>query len=378
MIAVIADDLTGAAEIAGIALRNGFRVVMETKVHADVDTDVLVIATDSRSKTSKEAKSLIGKITRELVALKPELIFKKADSLLRGHIGDELDAQLAASGKKRTVLIPANPSLKRTIKDGVYYADNVPLVESQLADAYRKKISTSLVADLVGEKFKAAISVISVDEDFTGNKLIIGNAVSETDLEAWAKRIDADTIPAGSSGFFNAILKGRKAAEQQKIQKEFCVGKRMLYVCGSAFLVSKAHVKMALMNGKAVCYMPANIFCGENLKLEMNNWVNEITDAMKNNGIVIMAVDRLLCKDRSETPVQIRTVMAAVIKKIMQSVTVDELLIEGGATASAIIEELDYTRFFPTNELAQGVIRMKVQEDLLKREANCLNSSGKI
>jgi uncharacterized protein YgbK (DUF1537 family) len=37
-------------------------------------------------------------------------------------------------------------------------------------------------------------------------------------------------------------------------------------------------------------------------------------------------------------------------------------LIEGGATAYSIIEHLEYKKFYPEQELAQGVIRMKIDQ----------------
>jgi uncharacterized protein YgbK (DUF1537 family) len=68
MIAVIADDLTGAAEIAGVALRNG-QGSDGHKGSCKRNADVLVIATDTRSKSIEEAKIIIAEVTRELVAL---------------------------------------------------------------------------------------------------------------------------------------------------------------------------------------------------------------------------------------------------------------------------------------------------------------------
>ena len=52
MIVVIADDLTGAAEIAGIAWRNGLLVRMIMRLTRTIPTcDVLVIATNTRQAT---------------------------------------------------------------------------------------------------------------------------------------------------------------------------------------------------------------------------------------------------------------------------------------------------------------------------------------
>ena len=60
MIAVIADDFTGAAEIGGIGLRHGMRVVIETEPVPNGQVDLLVIATDSRSKNQQDAEARRG------------------------------------------------------------------------------------------------------------------------------------------------------------------------------------------------------------------------------------------------------------------------------------------------------------------------------
>jgi len=55
MIAVIADDFTGAAELGGLGLRYGMSVEIETEVTNDCKVDLLIIATDTRSVSKKQA-----------------------------------------------------------------------------------------------------------------------------------------------------------------------------------------------------------------------------------------------------------------------------------------------------------------------------------
>ncbi|MBO7232368.1 MAG: hypothetical protein J6V16_04355, partial [Bacteroidales bacterium] len=60
MISIIADDFTGAAEVAGICLRRGVSVsfltdIPDVETIEEVDTDVLVIAEDTRSFTAEGA-----------------------------------------------------------------------------------------------------------------------------------------------------------------------------------------------------------------------------------------------------------------------------------------------------------------------------------
>src|SRR5699024_7352560 len=123
MIVVIADDLTGAAEIGGIGLRYQMMVEIEMELQLDSDADLLIIATDIRSQTVESAKSQIKRIAQRIKKLgkPPEFTFIKVDSVLRGHILAELQVLLEELGKGVALLVPANPHLGRTIKEGNYF-----------------------------------------------------------------------------------------------------------------------------------------------------------------------------------------------------------------------------------------------------------------
>ena len=105
MIAVIADDFTGAAEIGGIGLRHGLSVIIETRPVAISPGDLLIIATDTRLMDQQEAADHIRQVTTEVMQFNPQFIYKKIDSVLRGNITHELVAQMKASGKKRAIII---------------------------------------------------------------------------------------------------------------------------------------------------------------------------------------------------------------------------------------------------------------------------------
>ena len=80
-IVVIADDITGAAEIAGVAWRMGCRVGFTTspgRLAAD-DAEVAVLATDTRSMSRGEAVAMTERIVGSLRRDPATLIFKKTD-----------------------------------------------------------------------------------------------------------------------------------------------------------------------------------------------------------------------------------------------------------------------------------------------------------
>lgn len=59
-----------------------------------------------------------------------QYIYKKTDSALRGNIGAELGALVAASGQKILPFVPAFPQMNRITKGGIHYIDGVPVTES--------------------------------------------------------------------------------------------------------------------------------------------------------------------------------------------------------------------------------------------------------
>ena len=136
---VIADDITGAAEMAGIAHQHGLSVRLSIAGSLCCDrgtaerTDVLVIATDTRSMTEEEAVNETLRITSQLSPLTSHL-FKKTDSALRGHVVAELSALMQTTGYQRAIYLPANPSKGRIIRNGCYYIKEVRGEKSEVRE----------------------------------------------------------------------------------------------------------------------------------------------------------------------------------------------------------------------------------------------------
>ena len=142
---IIADDITGAAEIAGIAWRKGLKVRLMVYQPNMPTTplsswrgaggEVLILATDTRSGTEEEAVKTIETLFNSPLqgGVGGGLIFKKTDSVLRGHVAAELEALMRLTGKSNTLLIPQNPSKGRIVKDGIYYINGTPLDQTSFA-----------------------------------------------------------------------------------------------------------------------------------------------------------------------------------------------------------------------------------------------------
>ncbi len=111
---VLADDLTGALD-AGVAFA---RPDAPLSVHLDLplvlDDGAVVVPT--RERTAAEAVSAVDEAARRL---RPSgLVFKKIDSLLRGHWAAELAVLMRSGRFRRCVLAPAFPAQGRITADG--------------------------------------------------------------------------------------------------------------------------------------------------------------------------------------------------------------------------------------------------------------------
>jgi len=118
MIGVIADDLTGAAELGAAGLRHGWSAEIVRHGKPSGRADLVCVDTDSRSCDPAKAASLAGAAARMLRAAGATWIYKKVDSVLRGQVTAEVEAVMKQLELDRAFLLPANHSLGRTIRDG--------------------------------------------------------------------------------------------------------------------------------------------------------------------------------------------------------------------------------------------------------------------
>ena len=119
---IIADDLTGALDSAVTLTGAGLRCVVARRpgdVSAALaeEPDVLSISTASREGGAAAARAAVA-AALDAVGAMPEIIFKKIDSRLKGHVADEVAVLARHAGHARALVAPAIPAQGRTVADG--------------------------------------------------------------------------------------------------------------------------------------------------------------------------------------------------------------------------------------------------------------------
>jgi uncharacterized protein YgbK (DUF1537 family) len=141
LLGCIADDFTGATDLANNLVRGGMRVVQAIGVPAgplDTDADAVVVALKSRTIPAPEA------IAQSLAALRwleaqgaRQIYFKYCstfDSTAEGNIGPVAEALMDALGTDFTIATPAFPDNQRTVFKGHLFVGDVLLSDSGMRD----------------------------------------------------------------------------------------------------------------------------------------------------------------------------------------------------------------------------------------------------
>jgi uncharacterized protein YgbK (DUF1537 family) len=131
---IVADDLTGSADSALPFWRAGQRVtvVFDPDAPWPENPGVLSLCTHTRAMTEADARATVARLAPRLPA--GARLFKKIDSTLRGWIGAESLALLAAHPQRTPVFVPAYPTKGRTLAaDGVYRVHGAPLAGTEFA-----------------------------------------------------------------------------------------------------------------------------------------------------------------------------------------------------------------------------------------------------
>jgi uncharacterized protein YgbK (DUF1537 family) len=360
MIAVIADDFTGAAEIGGVGVRYGLKVLIETIVYEVDDVDLLIIATDTRSMEAKAASAEVEKIVSQLISLKPEFIYKKIDSVLRGHIANELETVMHLTGKKSALIVAPNPLVGRTIVRGEYFVDGLPLNETFFAGDPDFPVRSAFVTDIVKSSDYPVFSV-GLNDNWPASGLLIANVTSHGELTKWSIRVNPEMILAGGSGFFDALLGTLYQMKVSSLQPDLAFGKSSLFIFGSLFPKSATLLEKFDPSEIIRMNMPENIYYAtQSVEEAMEHWAVKVASALASGFSIMVTIDYLPGVEEGLS-YRIRERIGQLVAKVAALFNLSDLFIEGGATTSTVLKYMHISKLTPFYEADFGVIQMKAE-----------------
>jgi uncharacterized protein YgbK (DUF1537 family) len=356
LLIVIADDITGAAEIAGIGRRFGLRVNLvmyrgEETVACPEPCDMLVFATDTRSMTEAEAVEETARIARVIKNIGYTRIFKKTDSTLRGHIAIELRTLMKITGITCTLLLPQNPSRGRTIEKGVYRIDNIPLDKTAFANDPEFPANTAGVSKLLFRKHGG--TVLTPERSIRKRGLYVAEAATLEEVKRRAGELKEGALAAGGADLFTALLtvEGYDAGASEPFGG--LQSKHALIVLGSTNSKPLTDVGYIQRRDIVQCNIPAVLFHRE----APGQWIEQMKRTYAGHDSLVLYVDHPPRKGR-DVALRLREEIGKAVAAILSERIPQELIIEGGATAFSILKRTDWSLFRVEYEVTPGVIRM--------------------
>jgi uncharacterized protein YgbK (DUF1537 family) len=208
---ILADDLTGAADCAGRCHQAGIAATIAlpgARVHES--GGAICCTTDSRHLPADLAARRVHELAAGMGEHAESTWYKKIDSTLRGHLGQELDALLDTLGRSCALVCPAFPAQRRGLVDGYLVIDPAPAQPLHLPTLLIHQSRRSVVAigldDVRGGVDRLAARLLA--QQAHGAELLVADALDETDLQTvldatlWAL---PDALLCGSAGLAGTL-----------------------------------------------------------------------------------------------------------------------------------------------------------------------------
>jgi uncharacterized protein YgbK (DUF1537 family) len=386
LLGCIADDLTGATDLALMLTRGGMRTVQVMQVpdkNADLSGyDAVVVALKTRTCPAGEAVSLSRAAAEALLAGGAKQLFFKYcstfDSTDEGNIGPVAEALLAHLGARQAIVCPAFPTNKRTVYQGNLFVGDVPLAESPMKDhpltpmrdsnlvrvlQRQTKLKVGLVPFAVVDSGAEAIRAAMAAADQRGERFLVLDAITDRHLIDMGRAATGMKLITGGSGvalglpanFVRAgLMKAAEAPASMRAPKG-----RPLILAGSCSAATRGQVERAIMAGLPTLRIdPLAIASGEINADRIVAWVKDqpaerppLVYSSADPDAVAAAQARL-GRERAGTIIEETLARAAIG---LSETGFTRLIVAGGETSGAVVNGLGVTALEIGPEIDPGV-----------------------
>ena len=358
---IVADDLTGAMDVAGPLAGRG----LPTWVVASTNgctlatlpaADVVSINADSRHLSEERAAQRVRNVVRELVHPDSEILIKKIDSTLRGNVVVETLAMLEASGRSAAVVAPAFPRQGRTFIEGVVHVQGVSLNETSFArDALSPPPSEPL-----HELFRRADAHAEVRSIGRGGPIALAtdrrrqvfvvDSASDEDLRATLRTCERhlkDTLLVGSAGIAEALAEicFEQASGASTVP---ALEGPLLFVVGSRTEQSTQQANALIEAG------PARIVAAP------NGYV-DIAAALRAIEPVLVLKATPDTKRGEGDPTEVAKRLGASVATLLDRRSIAAVVATGGDTAAAVLQHLSQPVLRVVGTLLPGIPFSRIQ-----------------
>jgi uncharacterized protein YgbK (DUF1537 family) len=382
----IADDYTGASDLANTLTRCGLRTVQTIGIPADdlqlPDVDAVVVSLKSRSiaasravEKSRAAEKWMRSRGADHVLFK---ICSTFDSTDAGNIGPVMDALRLDSGDNIVLVTPAFPETGRTVYQGNLFVGSVPLNESPLKDHPLNPMHDSNLVRVLARQSATNIGLVDLGVVACGADVVrthldglsengfgaaIIDAVFASDLETIGAVALGHRVSVGASGMGLGLARalvasGRVKANAATSIKDTPVGGAAACLAGSCSQATLQQIARAEQVMPVLHLDPEQVIAGGAEVQRALGWAKErlgkgpVLIASSSTPDQVTALQKRHGRDAAGHAIE--QAMADLAEGLVRA-GVQRLVVAGGETSGAVVDRLGIPGFLVGAEIAAGV-----------------------
>lgn len=369
LLGCIADDFTGATDLANTLVSEGMRVLQVFGVpNTDIElprADAIIVALKSRSIPAEDA---VAQSLESLKWLKTQgaqhFFFKYCstfDSTPEGNIGQVSSALMQALGTSTTIACPAFPGAGRTVYQGHLFVYDKILSESGMENHPLNPMTDANLVRWLKRQTENAVDLIplatvrkgmdairaKLEEEDSHSKIFVVDAIKNKDLRAIGTAIVRYPLVTGGSGIALGLPNAYRAAgllpvEQSKASFHKVDGKQAI-LAGSCSSMTLKQVEYMKERCPSCQLLLEDVLKRSGLVAEVLEWAAPLLE--KGPVLIYSSADPDSVKEAQEqggaldVGHKFEDALARIAKGLVAA-GVRQLVVAGGESAGAVVNAL--------------------------------------
>ncbi|MBD1566179.1 four-carbon acid sugar kinase family protein [Vibrio sp. SA48] len=384
LLGVIADDFTGATDIAGFLVENGMKTIQLTDVPAQgfhVNADAVVISLKSRSCPALEAvESSLTALAWLIEQGCQQFYFKYCstfDSCEQGNIGPVTDALLDALGSNFTIVCPALPINGRTVFNGFLFVLGEPLNESGMRNHPVTPMTDFSVVRLMDKQSRGEVGLVTyqdIDQGVNnvkqcfdelsrqGKRYAVVDAINGDHLDVIGRAAKDLKLVTGGSGLATGIARNwatNLTDQSDSMQAGMpTVGKSVIF-SGSCSVMTNRQVEYYKNRAASLSVDVQSCIENPNYSNEVYQWVDgHLDDVWAPLIYATTTVEELTiiqCKYGADIASQAVERFFSQLAPMLQFRGVTNYIVAGGETSGVVVKSLNVKGFYVGPQISPGV-----------------------
>jgi uncharacterized protein YgbK (DUF1537 family) len=363
-LALIADDLTGAADSSACFAGAGLSTAIPFAGPPYPPADVIALTTESRDMAASAAVSAVSTAVADLcagTAGAPRWIYKKIDSVLRGHPREELLAAMAAIGTNRAVVAPALPAEGRTTVNGRQMIGGVPLegspfggpgVTSNLKEVFANDCGSPVRhLDLATLRYRPQHVTSMLGDRAAG--IVVADAETDDDLRAIAQVVSQSDLRllCGAAGFARQLAQTLPLSPAVPVPVAIArLARPILVVAGSRHATTARQIAELGSVGVSIVHLDQRHV--DDPSSAIDELVDAVAAHLAAGKTTVVTTSGLAASGRGERTVAAR--LAEIVTVPTVRAQLGGLILTGGDVAAAVCTGLGATALWLGGEIYAG------------------------